>query len=404
MVSEKVKTKDRWVRLVTQALVISVAVNIGFIVTFLSSAMKDRNYSMLYPRIDEKSEISHELDLSGCLNHFSTFSFRRLAACLSKNDSIEEGYAIRDLALACLIKFHHFDIEAALPGQKLQKREHQYGEKKIELISNLKDHQYDSIIHYVYTEKWPITSYGVFALLQSLQEPIDPTLKEAFFVKEEFCLARMMFQRANSSIKNEDILQLLLEGDFEILSNFVKKQRSSQDFSSEVRREFLLGYIFQNSFTAAYLLLQTDFLYAVKKLDDPTVLSILGLLSEKSEDAEQFCYELIKSSRSDAVWQKSAELLYGYVNEEFSLPYNHNETLNHFVYSKSLQQKWEEPLESLGSMISESKSRVYIVQENDTLWKIARQYKVDLDELIEINNVCPDRMQTGQVLKIPKSR
>lgn len=45
----------------------------------------------------------------------------------------------------------------------------------------------------------------------------------------------------------------------------------------------------------------------------------------------------------------------------------------------------------------------YIVQPNDTLWKIARRYQTTVAQLIQSNQINdPDRIQTGQKLLIPK--
>ena len=46
---------------------------------------------------------------------------------------------------------------------------------------------------------------------------------------------------------------------------------------------------------------------------------------------------------------------------------------------------------------------IYVVQRDDNLWKIARRYKVNMEELIEYNNLEePDRLEIGQKITIPR--
>lgn len=45
----------------------------------------------------------------------------------------------------------------------------------------------------------------------------------------------------------------------------------------------------------------------------------------------------------------------------------------------------------------------YIVQEGDTLWKIARRFNVPLADIINLNKLCnPDMIYHGQVIIIPE--
>lgn len=47
---------------------------------------------------------------------------------------------------------------------------------------------------------------------------------------------------------------------------------------------------------------------------------------------------------------------------------------------------------------------IYVVQKGDTLYKICRRYRVDLNNLIEVNNLeNSDRLEIGQKILIPKS-
>lgn len=401
-------------RFLTQALIISGALNIGLIATFFYFVLKDRQRSIVYelkPSSGEKT--GQELTLAEALMQFSTLSFRELASYLAIKDHIEDGYTYRDIALACLVKYHHFNISSALPGQMLQKRTLIFSKKDSPIKTNmfifagLSDYHFDAICHYAYTEKWPLTPEGLFLLLQKWKKPWDDTLKQTFFVTEEFHLIRTLFHRSNVSIEPDLLLKMLCEGDWAMLEDFVNKQRKESDLSETTRRIVLLNYIYKKSPSAASILLQCDFLFGVKRLDDKTICLILDLLSKKTEDVEQFCFELIKSSRADEVWKKSAQLLYRFEGEELKEPYDHKETLKRFVLSKVLQEKWgekEKELKPLAEVVFGKKSNVisYTVEDGDTLWKIARRYKIDIDELIEYNHLKTDCIYPGSQLNIPR--
>jgi LysM repeat protein len=47
------------------------------------------------------------------------------------------------------------------------------------------------------------------------------------------------------------------------------------------------------------------------------------------------------------------------------------------------------------------KGREHIVQEGESLWKISRQYKVKVEDLVQHNGLEKDRLLPGMVLMIP---
>ena len=48
--------------------------------------------------------------------------------------------------------------------------------------------------------------------------------------------------------------------------------------------------------------------------------------------------------------------------------------------------------------------RTVIVREGETLWRLARRHKVDLEELRRINGMTDNRIVTGSTLRLPESR
>ena len=49
----------------------------------------------------------------------------------------------------------------------------------------------------------------------------------------------------------------------------------------------------------------------------------------------------------------------------------------------------------------EEPKKVHVVQEGDSLWRISRQHKIDVDKLRAQNNLKSDQIRPGQVLQLP---
>lgn len=83
---------------------------------------------------------------------------------------MEDGFSERDIALGCLVAFHNFDVSRALLGhdQPAQQRSLIYGRLKsgepaaIDVYTGLTEQQYQAIKDFATTERWPLTSKGLF--------------------------------------------------------------------------------------------------------------------------------------------------------------------------------------------------------------------------------------------------
>lgn len=410
--------ESKWIkkfRLFTLILILSGGLNIFFLIYIIYG------HFALHPidlKISPLKAQQKRKDLNNCdyLSIISTRNFSELVSLLSNCQLVEEGYSKRDLALGCLISYHDFNLEKALPNQNFQTRIVHYKnskkeDKEVVLIPGLRDHHYKSIIHYAFSEKWPLTSKGLFFLLKKWEKPRDGSLEKAFFVTEEFYNISNLFNQ-DVTVKQIEVLDLICEcASWDYIEKFSEEQKNfaNRDIR-ECRLQFLLHALGDKSPTAAYLLLRSDFIYALKRLSDEKILDILSLLKDQSKELEQFCVELLKSSRSDDIWRAAAAKLYEFSKENIPDNLIKAEVKKKFVQSEDLKNKWQKEESKPGSLrniirgADKQKKNIHIVREGENLWKIARLYKVEIDELIRVNKLETERIFPGLEIIIPKTR
>ncbi len=365
--------------------------------------------------------------------HLQTLSYENLIPHLNSTTPVENGYCERDLALSCLVEFHHFDLDRALLGSasRIQKRMITYGRRKdgspamITIYPALSEASFTSIITFANNEKWPQTAKGLFHILKQKKEFYESSLLDAFYLTPTFAAIDALFRRSESSLDKNEIVTMLLEGDWQMLFNFAKQQRLYGDISDTRRQHILLEYIAKNSPSAAALLLKMDAPFATKKLDDQHVLSILTLLTEKTKESEKFALDLLTSPRSDAVWKMAATRLYSYAGEEIPGNLHYQLALQRFapaaadskikILEKSpvivmteknkniLQKPPEKPLTALKIVPKKAQQsdRLYIVQEGDTLWKVSRKFNIDIAYLRRYNKLTSDTLKPNSAIRVP---
>lgn len=388
----------RWMRkfrILTLSLIFSGALNIAFLALFFSRTIQERRQAFSY-RIPMESLRHAEQTLKNCdlLESYSLLSFRELASLLTNLEFVEEGYRKRDLALSSLVTKHHFHLEKALGGPPLQKREVETpSQGSFKLFPGLTDEQFEAVIRFAYLEKWPLQAEGLFQCMKRSPQPMDQSLKEAFVFTQEFDALFRLFQKNESTDRKEDLIDLVCDGSWDLLSGFVREQSQMLDLSDERRRRLLLSYLALHSPAAARLLLQTDFDFALKKLNDQGVSDLLTCVKGCDALLRSFCVALLESPRSDGVWQQSAQLLSCLEGIEGERTITRKDALDRFSGSS----------ESFSKQVSSADQAIrHIVQEGESLWKIARLYKVKVDDLISQNNIEQDSiLRPGAVLEIP---
>lgn len=344
------------------ALIFSGALNIGLIAAFAFCTFQET----LSPQpLVKQTHRDLEVTNGELIAAMSKLSFRELVSMLTNREPVEEGYAKRDIALASLAAFHHFNIEKALSAPPSQVRTVVLpSNQKIDLFPALTEDQFAALIRFAYQEKWPLTARGLFALLPNR----DESLEQAFLVTPEFHMLQVFFQKTGVPQAPSTLLRLVSEGSWELFETFVRDQSAALDFSVDKRRSLLLSYLSAQSPTAAELFLSTDFSFALKKLEDRTLLDLLALL-KPTEEGVKFCRELLRSTRSDPILEAAAKMA---------------------PEQKQLELK------------KETAARIHVVKEGDTLWKIARQYKVKVDDVVRLNGLGKDALFPGMMLKLPQ--
>jgi len=364
------------------------------------------------------------------LAEIHALSFNRLADYLNSNQVIGNTiYREKDIALACLIDFHHFDIKRALMPKNLPLNKHLIKWRKdanfftfLTLYPNLKKNDFIAIMQFVRTERWPLTAEGLFLNLQKQikNQEVDPLLIETLAMTSEFWSIELLLNRGDGSLSKQKIATLIAEGNWETLAQFVKQQRANHDLSDERRRYVLLEYVKLHSPTAAELLITLDWDYALKKMDDAQIVSILKLLTKQTLKNELFAKESLVSPRGELVWQNAASLLCAYVGEKKPEIWNYQNMITRFISSPiSKKTQHFSPVKPLTkpllsqtkNFFSEKESRVipikmkkmrsYEVQQGDTLWKISRKFNKDVEEIRKVNQLKSDSIKSGIVLKIP---
>lgn len=326
-------SQEKKLRVITVALIVSGALNIGLIATGIFTKESPAQVAI---RPSNLERFQPETCLERTIAQMEKLSFHELVSYLTNRDAVDEGYLKRDLSLSCLVAFHHFHLEKALSFSPIQRRPIQLSETVgLELFPGLTNEQFEGIIRFAYEEKWPLTSAGLFKLLKKWPETKDESLVQAFLVTPEFHALAMLFQKSESPQLVGSLIHLISEGSWELLDQFTKQQAQLFDLSVERRRSLLLSYLAVGSKTAAQILLNTDFAFVSKRLEDQGIIRMLSLLTEKSPEAERLCLELLRSPRSDAIWTKAASNLYLYAGENPPSQMSHNDAIARFAQTGS---------------------------------------------------------------------
>ncbi len=375
--------KNRWL---VQTLVLSAILNVALIGVFFYFLIRDNPLHFHFqPKVEVKVE-SRSLSPT-FLARLQTLSFDQLVDLLSDHQMVEQGYRVCDFAAAALVQVHDFDLPRALGNRSLSERRWDLGDQIFTLYSGLTEEDFADLALFARTERFPFKVKRLLETVASKQG--DPELLTYFCHTPEFILVETLFSRTQLPLSKGTLLALVCEGGWERLDRFCEAERQQSDFSDLARREFLMDYIEGASKTAAYLLLITDFDFALSQLDDRQMVSLLKLLDVKTQEATHFMQALSTSLRSEEVCQQAVQRLADYGEEEVA---------GHYVPRPSAGQLRPVFRESPPAAPAPS---MHLVQPGESLWLIAQKYHVPVELLMEVNHLHSTVIQPGKSLQIP---
>lgn len=386
-------------RFLTQALLLSGMLNIGLLSAVVYSALQEKIGCLSYEAPEWKSTAP---TIRSLLETYSKASFAELLSLLEQEDAVEVGYKKRDLALACLVAYHHFALDRALGGMFLQKRLVTFSkegkEVDILLFAGLEQEHFAAIREFAKVEKWPFTPEGLFVILQQSSSK-DPSLVEAWYCTAESHALQALLQKNIPQISSAEVFALLQEGKWSLVKLYADKVQFLQSYDAELCYELLSLYVVHahSSLAARYLAVYGGE-YAVKKLEDIHLLRCLSFLSP--QEGVAFAKALLVSPRTDEVRKSAAAFLYQAENLAMPEPYEYMAAVYHFFPEKVAQP----PSLPVSRPPASSEQSTHVVQAGDSLWKIARKYKVSIEAIKQANHLETDRLKLGKELQIPASR
>ena len=387
------------IRFLTTIIVVSVAMNIGFIATFayLSFSKKKKERWQTKP-------IRYEATMTNAkmLSAYFSFSFSELIKELEVRSLLQDGFTMRDLALACLVNYHYFDIDRAISGRELERRKlafvHQNGGEtfEVEVFPGLTDQEFQMIISFANRNKWPLTPEGLFVELQ--KSPKNRSLKEAFQTTSEFYAIFTAFNRSEVKLTSDQLLTMLLEGSWSNISAFVKERSENPGQLRELIRSLLKNYTELGSGLAGTYWIELEGEYVLRQLDDKTLSLLIDLLNFNSSETVQFLKKVMQSPRSDRLRIAAGKKLYAIEGIELSMPYSHERAMKQFFPEAIIEVNEEKKKKE--SVKSSEKEKRHLVQTGDSLWKLSRKYHVSMDQIRKDNHLKSDSLKPGEELII----
>ncbi len=246
--------------------------------------------------------------LTQSFRELEALDFEGLKLALRDEMPVAIGYKKQNISLSLLVHKHYFDITKALGGQMPERRLFSYMSNtnesfEIALYPDLSPEQFANISEFAKNEKWPFTLEGMLCKYKENEVP-NRELQDVIFQTDEYRSVEILLTRG-TPISKDEVFNLVLNIDYNHIKNLHKEMLKAQDFSSVVRRGFLVGALPQ----ASEILFKTDSRFCLHTLPDKQTLCVLEALSKNPEIAKVYALALLEEPRSKVIWTKAQNVL-----------------------------------------------------------------------------------------------
>ncbi|WP_213318708.1 LysM peptidoglycan-binding domain-containing protein [Chlamydiifrater volucris] len=359
----------------SQSLILSIALNVVFLFLLYSAVFRKDIYKLnLFNGPMIARTRSSAVFPDNFIEIMTSLPLGDLFTLLDSEGTVH-GRPLKQFALGAAVSFHHFDIVKAVEKPVSMVELEEKG-KKILVPEGLKELEYSLAKKFFAEEKYPYTSRGLFILLnQGLQSGnVSEELIVAFCSTPEFLYLRNLLVGAEEKVSSlASLVRMVILGGEEVFFSLCSEKSRATLISDAARRQCLSTYLRAEFPLASLLFLVHDSDYVVHTFPDERLIKFLRILPMSSPYAEKFCCQILSSPRSSEVK----------------------------VVAQALLSKEDVRKRNVRSGDTLGDSKEYIVKEGDSLWSVAKKFRVSVDALSQANGMKTSKILPGNRLKIP---
>lgn len=365
-------------RLLTHLLIGSLTLNVGLFTSFCCRS-KTVHRSQDVKKYVKMSSLD---TIQSVVGYLETLSKEDVVEYLQDKTPLEHGIFVRDIALCFLMQEYGLDVDRVLALDALEKRYVKCNQKEFFVFYGLSDRDFSLLHGWIRQGNFIVSLEGLFKQIQ-----LDPhsLAKEYFCQRSEFCMLYTILHHHKKDLTENDLFSFMIKAPIDLFLNLIEMCKQEPNLSIDHFRPFFLQYIQ----TQASLWIYLDADFVVKSLSNEHLIQCIDALQEDIFYNAPFLQHVFLGPREKSIRELAGKKLCE-------------------VWQKELPEEisWDSLYAALFEKLPEKQTQVqkkeqYIVQDGDSLWKIAQKYRITTDSLREENQLQKDLLRPGQVLVIP---